>query len=97
MVRRSQIVGFVRAHLLRSLPTDSLDGKYVLLFAVVPAIMRAATSDNTGAADSPYNLILETKSRKSRARSKRCARRARMTREAPVESTCQSRLSFSLS
>ncbi|KAJ7821322.1 hypothetical protein B0H14DRAFT_3471624 [Mycena olivaceomarginata] len=43
------------------------DGKYVLLFAVVPAITRAATSDNTGAADSPYNLILETKSRRPRS------------------------------
>jgi hypothetical protein len=67
MVRRSQIAGFVRAHLLRSLPTDSLDGKHVLSFAVVPAITGAATSDNTGAADSPYNLILETESRRPRS------------------------------
>ncbi|KAJ7017336.1 hypothetical protein C8F04DRAFT_1200679 [Mycena alexandri] len=29
-------------------------------FGIVPDITRAATSDNTGAGDSPYNLIMET-------------------------------------
>ena len=64
----SQITGFVRSHFLPSLPADySLGRKYVLSFSVVPAITHAATSDNTSAADSPYNLILETTSRRPRS------------------------------
>ncbi|KAJ7301392.1 hypothetical protein DFH08DRAFT_1090225 [Mycena albidolilacea] len=50
-----------------SIPNRGVHGKHVLSFVVVPAITRAATSDNTGAADSPYNLILKTKSRRPRS------------------------------